>query len=76
MDEMQEVGNISIKCEVEWSEGEEDPVTNWSEDGRKEEAAAVVKTEVKTEDEEDLTTPNALMLAANQYHTMKVCINP
>lgn len=71
---MQEVANISIKCEVEWSEGGDDPVNTWSEEDSNEEADAMVKTEVKTEDDDDLTTPNTLMLAANQYHTMKVCM--
>jgi hypothetical protein len=61
-EEMQEVGNISIKCEVEWREEEE------------EEEADTIRADVrvKQELEEEEITPNALMVAANEHHRLQV----
>ena len=64
---------MEIKCEVEWNEGEEEtrleePMTSTITIKREIGGERDVKTEIK-----DGSLPsNPLMVAANQFHTLKV----
>ena len=64
---------MEIKCEVEWNEGEDKASTSTiaikREIGR--------ECDVKTEISEDGNLPsNPLMVAANQFHNLKVQFEP
>ena len=64
---------MEIKCEVEWNEGEDKAST--STIAIKREIGG--ERDVKTETLEDGSLPsNPLMVAANQFHNLKVQFEP